>query len=220
MQETEQPMTAEQILELKSVLESQRATTEQILPYLPALRTLLADAGEAEAVRIHNVLEFATLYGYDFSCILEDTVDHQGSRRALVYARFLILLVYEASQKLRQLLGGQFQEDLRAFGYGEESIKTVRRIHKCFVDAFERCNSEFGDVRDGIVAHRDESAERQMELIEVADVPSVIDMTLQMERCVVQLGAMLWVHLQNQSDRYRLVLGDGDEEVTDGEDPG
>lgn len=203
MPSSDRPMTAKQIEELKVILRRQRETTEEILQHLPRLRNLLTQAGEAEAARILNVVEFATLYGYDFNCVLEDTVDHQGTRRALLYARFLVLLVYEASQKLRHLLGGQFQDDLRAYGYGEESVEIARTVHKCFVDTFERCNSEFGDVRDGIVAHRDSSAERQLELMEVADVPSVIDMTLQMERCAIHLSGMLWQHLQNESKRLR-----------------
>lgn len=191
----DRPMTAKQLEAFKDLLRRQRATVETTLPMLPKLRLVLEGRSEA-AFRVHNVLEFATLYGYDFNCVFEDMLEHQGTRRGLVYARFLVLLVYEASNKFRSLLGGQFQADLRSLGYGEDEVVLGRGIHNCFVRAFERCNRDFGDVRHGVVAHRDESGANQYGLIDKAQVREVVHMTLEMEECMVRLSALLANHVQ------------------------
>lgn len=189
-------MTPKQLERLNGLLRQQRVTVESILPLLPQMRSVLARRSEA-ALRVHNVLEFATLYGYDFNCVFEDMLRHQGTRRGLVYARFLVLLVYEASNKFRGLLGREFQADLRSLGYGDEDVVLARGVHKCFVRAFERCNRDFGDVRNGVVAHRDESGPTQYALIDKAQVREVVDMTLDMDECMARLSALLAAHLQN-----------------------
>ena len=199
---SEHPSRAERVAaakqaKLRGVLQQQREVLEGIFALLPQRRSQLAAQPTAELARINNVLEFSMLYAFDFNVLLDDTLEHGGSRRGNLYARLLVLFVYEAALTLRTLLAGQFQSDLRVVGYSDGDVSSVRGVHSGFEQAFARCNREFKDVRMNVSAHRDPSATKQLKLIEELDVEAVIDMAYEMETFTVQLNAVLAAHLRN-----------------------
>lgn len=157
----------------------------------------MGGSGVKELERINNVLEFLSLYAFEFSCLFEDLIQHQKTLRGTIYARQLILLIYESAEKLRHLLGRQFQEDMQAIGYSVESVELVRRVLRCFNDVFERCNREFGDVRNGAIAHRDRSASTQRQLVEKVHPDLVAEIAAEMSECVLKLQKIFVQHNRN-----------------------
>jgi hypothetical protein len=55
------------------------------------------------------------------------------------------------------------------------------------LSAIEESNLRFGDVRNGIVAHRDASVARQLALIEIADQEQITDLAIRMLQATNEL---------------------------------
>jgi hypothetical protein len=63
-----------------------------------------------------------------------------------------------------------------------------------FCRLFEECNRSFGDVRRGIGAHKDVSADRQLALIEKANIRDVADMAGEMMKWTSELTGIFWIY--------------------------
>lgn len=190
------PMTEATYRLLKKQLREQQSVIPLLLDEVTAVRRALEQRGRTVEPRVLNVLEFALLFQFETACLVEDMADHDPSRRGQLYARLLILTIYENTSQLRNLLSRQFKEDLRTTGFDDNEIETVRRVHRDFISIYENCNRRWGKVRHGAVAHRDPSAEVQLRLIDKADIHNVTDLAIQFQKASAELSRVLrwWVN--------------------------
>ena len=125
---------------------------------------------------------------------MEDMIDHDPSFRGRFYARLLIVNIYETSLKYKALLARDFRNDLVAAGVAAVEVEQLGIVHKGFVDLFDECNRLYGDVRRGIGAHKDLSAEKQLELIEKATIRDVADLVVEMMKWTSSLMRIFWIY--------------------------
>ena len=136
---------------------------------------------------IWNAYEFILLVQFDVSCLMRDMVSHESELGPNLYARLLVLTIYESTLTMRRLLSRNFQSTLEN-ALEIENNSALRQIHSRVQRLFEECNLQMGAVRDGIVGHRDADADVRVELLEKADVQEVTDLTIEL---LQTLGAIL-----------------------------
>jgi hypothetical protein len=110
---------------------------------------------------------------FETSCLVHDVVYHESGLRANLYARFLVLSLYESSKRLRGLLARQFRDDLAAVLPGQFAEVELRKINSDMNAFFESCRKRFGDARDQIIAHREDDADVRMVQLYEADLEDV-----------------------------------------------
>jgi hypothetical protein len=173
------PMGEEAYRKLKAVLKAVQEQHEAQLPLFTAARRAVENDGIPAHGRVLNVLQFAILSHYELACLLEDMADHNSSFRGRLYARLLIVNIYETTHKLQSLLGRQLRADFLEAGVSKQEMDTLGKIHQAFVRLHEECDRRYGDVRNGIGAHKDPSAETQLELIEKANIHDVTNLVIE-----------------------------------------
>jgi hypothetical protein len=189
-----EPMSQATYEKLKAMLRSAQHMNESQIPQITALRRLLEQHGRDADSRVLNAFVFTLLSNFELVCLMEDMVDHDPTYRGHLYARLVIVNIYETSLKFKSLLAKDFRADLATAGVSSADINELATIHRGFVHLFEECNRLYGDVRRGIGAHKDLSAEKQLALIEKATIHDVADLVTEMMKWTSMLMRIFWVH--------------------------
>ncbi len=120
--------------------------------------------------KIDNVILFLLIMERDMSVLILNYLKIFTNNWEQKYiARQIALLVYEMSQDIPQLLNGNFRISLRTIplwdGAEEELNKITKSLHK-----FNEVNRiMLEDIRHFVIAHRDQDAFKQIEIIEKLD---------------------------------------------------
>lgn len=181
---------------LKAQLKENQSLSPQLLNLITPVRRAAEKQGRITEARLLNVFEFALLFHFETACLFEDMADYNASLRGQLYARLLVLAIYENTLKLQSLLSRRFQEDLSTAGFNEGEIENVRSVHRAFIAIYEDCKRKFKKVRDGAIAHRDASAEVQLRLINKAQITVVTDLAIEFLKETSKLTKVLqiWVN--------------------------
>jgi hypothetical protein len=131
-------------------------------------------AGRDAAARASNTqgvphVEFLNVQGFlwefelELACLLDDYIRSRGERRWL-YARLLFLSLFESTKTLRRIFSIAYRREVEAV-LGEESRNELNEIHRYIQSIFEDLNKTYGDVRNGLAAHRDPDARVRFKLL-------------------------------------------------------
>jgi hypothetical protein len=112
--------------------------------------------------RLYQVLEFSALLNFDLAILFADYVRHELAPKSHVYARFVVLTIYEGTKTYRQLLGRELQDILAADSSSRPLVPLIRGVHKALNAVATDAEHKYGDVRNGIAAHRDVEAVAQL----------------------------------------------------------
>ncbi len=179
-----------------------RDTAEENLDLIVQTRRKLEENGVTLDQRVFNVYEFILLLQHDLSALMCDMVRNHTRLGTSLYARLLILLIYETSEKLQKvLLAKDFREEYLA-ALDVEDNRSLIDAHKRASDLFKRCNSKYGAVRRGLAAHWDVDPDERQRLIDTAEVRPIADLAIEM------LGVLLDVTrlLSQYFERFRDTL--------------
>jgi len=153
--------------------------SEEILLWAIAMRKTFEKKGVEYDVAVFNAFEFVELLQCDLCWLLNDMVKHDSAWRGGFYARLIVLTVYESCKSLNSLLARKFREEfVKSLGLTEDS--SLKSIHSSFCKLFEQCRKDFGDVRNGIVGHRDCDPETRIRLLKQANCRAVADLAIAM----------------------------------------
>lgn len=116
--------------------------------------------------RLHNVSLFVLLVDQDLHWLTSEMIHAVGDEHRKFIARQMAALLYEATEDLPALLGGDYRSALRAIGVDQEFFPTLNAISKQFNAFKQKHASELQEIRNLVGAHRDHNAIAQMTLIE------------------------------------------------------
>jgi hypothetical protein len=172
------PITPETRARVLKGLARSEQVLEQSLGGFVALRRRAARKGIPVVEATQNAFEFTTLTQFELSCLLRDMIQSDYSRlRATLYAGLVLLAVYETSKKYRQILSSDFQGELGRV-LGPDGTVEARSIHRSASDLYKKCDRDFGDVRRGLLAHRDPCAHERLRLLRKIDVRRIADLAI------------------------------------------
>lgn len=103
-----------------------------------------------------NVQGLLWMFELEVACLLDDYIRSRDERRWL-YARLLLLCLFEATKTLRGLLSRSYRLDLEE-KLGAAYAGQLREMHGYIHHAHEDLNAEYGEVRRRLVAHKDPDA--------------------------------------------------------------
>jgi hypothetical protein len=147
--------------------------------------------GHTPLLRLVNVLQFLALYGYDVSCPLEDILRTESEQRKKLYARYMALSLLEAAKTLRGLLGKEFQNELSTVGLPTDALTRARDAHRRFTRLFTEINGSLGEARNSVVAHKDASAQNQLNAIARVNVEEALRLGKAMTSCSADLTQVI-----------------------------
>lgn len=207
-------MSPEMREKLLVALSEQEMIAASILNQVGWGRNLFVNLGHEGMAELYKVAEFTALLRFDLACLFSDYVRHEHSERAHLYARFLILTIYESTKTYRGLLGGDLQKRLNDTDGSSFFMQKVRDVHKEMSRVSEAVAKQYGDVRHSIGAHRDPEAFKQLERVraiggeELADLYQRFANALSLlERLISEFTGIIAETLQRHLQRLILPIG-------------
>jgi hypothetical protein len=139
-------------------------------------------------IPLSNVLEFTFLLNFDFGALLIEFMRHIEDQRGNLYARLITLVIHESTKTMKSMLGMPFQDALVAALGRDSALADARSIHQRATVMYKHSKSLFGDVRNGIIAHRHSDADTRLRLLATMDdnLP-VLNLALDMANLIAEL---------------------------------
>lgn len=193
--ESSGPLTGATRAEALRITREQIATTGALLEQVVARRLASEEYGRLVTPEVSNAQELALQVQFDIGCLLNDMFTHDPSARARFYARLLILTMREASKTMPQVLGPAFRARM-AERLGPDIDRRLRDVHARLTALFRDVEAQFGDVRDGIVAHLDRDADRRLMLLGQVGTEPVAQLAIQLGEALNPLSGIFLEYLE------------------------
>lgn len=161
------------------------------LTHAISVRRALTTRGLLRDEHVLNALEFILLLQFDIGTLVVAFGQTTGSLAGNLYARLLILTIHESTLTLQSLLGPRFREALTARLNRADLDRELREIHSRVTDLHRRVKNHYGDVRDGILAHRDRDAEVRAVLLERTEQEAVAVVVAEVLEVIEIVGPIL-----------------------------
>jgi hypothetical protein len=136
-------------------------------------RAKFRDAGMQMEEELLNILQFSVLFNHDLRILIADIESDNESSRGRLYARFLVLIMYEAAEDLQALLGGKLRGILDTWSAPDELLSDRKTLHKRLGQFRADNDLKFGEMRNKLAAHRDHDASEQLMVLDSLDVAAV-----------------------------------------------
>jgi hypothetical protein len=159
------------------------------------------ESGDRGWLILTNVDQFALLFNFDLSCLLQDMRARTNTWHTNLHARTLVLTMFECVDDFKALLGREFRSLVQSLDKDGTILAEANKLHselRGFLDQHPR----FKEVRDTVTAHREHDAGVQIHLIENLDVSEVESAGYEMMRWLTrlhQLTAKMTEALRRQS---------------------
>jgi len=163
---------------------------EAFTEFLFVRRSLEAQGPTPEAAVLNGV-EFFLLLQHDFASLLADLATHTGTLRGNLYARLILLTVHESCLTMESILARPFREQLVAAIGRAEADSILRQVHSDAITLYRRSERDFGEVRDGIVAHRDRDAEVRARLIAATEEEQIAQLAIDLLDILHRLSPLI-----------------------------
>ena len=121
-------------------------------------------AGNAKTV--FNVGMYVLLLDQDLAFFTDDLVCAIGDRRRAFLAKLEAIVLYEAAEDLRQLLGRDFRDAAKMLGASAEQVASLSSVSSDLNQFWQEHREFLGTIRNALAAHRDHDALRYAETLE------------------------------------------------------
>lgn len=190
----QQPASEKSRAEIARVAEEGQQIAEEVLS--------VAVTGRRRGIgpnHIFNALEFVVLFQFELNTCLKALAQARPGLEPKFHARSLVLTILESLLTMRRLLAKDFRSQLIAESMMPGLDQKLKTLHSEVNRAFEDCNLRFGEVRDGLAAHRDADPEVRLRLLERVDAEDAALLAIdtlqvlnmfhqQIVECLVPLG--------------------------------
>lgn len=174
----DRPITAAQRAQLLNLNSEMRVVAEQGLNQASKMRKLFEQIGIGYDADIQNAQEFIFLITHDMSLLVDGILRQNSILEKNFYSRTTVLNVYEATLSLKSLLSSGFRDQMVA-ALDLDDDAEVRSVHSQACSLFEKCRSEFGDVRNGMIGHWDKNSQNRLDLIDKTEEKEVFDLAVE-----------------------------------------
>ena len=132
---------------------------------LSAVRKTLQQASDTNATNIKtvfNVSLYLLLLDQDLAYFTNDLVQAIGDRRRAFIAKQEAVLLYEAAEDVRQLLGQEFRAALNALNVPPDVVDRIKAVSTDLNKFWDKHREFLKTIRNVLAAHRDHDALRYM----------------------------------------------------------
>jgi len=146
---------------------------------------------------IFNVALYLLLLDQDLEDFTDTIIEVRGNRKRILIARHEAILLYEASEDMRQLLGREFRKAIRALGVSAyQSSKLNQAASR--LNEYWLSNREFlSNIRNVLAAHREQDAIHYLENLELIKPLDVMKRAADLTECMEELaGALVKIILE------------------------
>jgi hypothetical protein len=136
---------------------------------LAAVRKTLQQASDANAKNIKtvfNVSLYVLLLDQDLAYFTNDLVQAIGDRRRAFIAKQEAVLLYEAAEDVRQLLGREFRAALKALNVPQDIVDRIKAVSIGLNNFWDTHREFLKTIRNVLAAHRDHDALRYVSDLE------------------------------------------------------
>lgn len=118
-------------------------------------------------VIFYNVCLFILVMEYDMSVLIQSYIkEYEKNWENKYFARQMVLLLYEVSEDITQILGREFRASLKTIPLWDGAEKEINKISK-EINQFKASNhGKLEEIRNFVIAHRDHDAIKQLEIID------------------------------------------------------
>jgi hypothetical protein len=163
------------------------AASESLKSSLRRLHEDSARAGIVTYTTIFNAGLFIALLDQDMIGFHEAILFSRSAWHRQFHARGLSVLMFETSEDLPQLLGGEYRRALHDLELGNDWFDAINKAGKKF-SKFTREHREFlGEIRHAVGAHRDHNAVSQMDIMEKIDPLKVMKLAVEFSGSIADL---------------------------------
>ena len=135
-----------------------REKTRARIPALATVRKTLQQSTDANAKNIKtifNVSLYLLLFDQDLAYFTNDLVQAIGDRRRAFIAKHEALLLYEAAEDVRQLLGKEFRAALKALQIPQDIVDRINLITSDCTKFWNKHREFLKTIRNALSAHRE-----------------------------------------------------------------
>jgi len=146
-----------------------REKTKARIAALAAVRKTLQQASDANAKNIKtvfNVSLYLLLLDDDLAYFTNDLVQAIGDRRRTFIAKQEAVLLYEAAEDVRQLLGREFRTAVRTLNVPQEIIDRINSVTTGLNRFWDQHREFLKTIRNVLAAHREHDALRYVNDLE------------------------------------------------------
>jgi hypothetical protein len=145
---------------------------------------------------LSNLFEFILLLNFELSCFMRNMLNSESKLGPNLYGRHILLIIHESTLTLRSLIANQFKNDSES-NLNQIDIDRFKKIHSNICKLHDKTAKKFGEIRNGITAHKDENAEERIKLIEESDIKEITDLALEFFPLIVDLQKSLDTYVKN-----------------------
>jgi hypothetical protein len=163
----------------------------------------LRKAGDLKAEgskTVWNVGLYLLFLDADLAQFTNDLVCAVGDRRRRFVAKHEAILLYEAAEDLRQLLGKGFRTALAGLGVQGGLLREVGGVSSDLNEFWRRHREFLGGIRNALAAHRDHDSLKYMDLLERVEPLEVMARAVEFSALLERLIRVLTEIALSRSD--------------------
>ena len=124
-------------------------------------------------VQLADLTEYIYITNYDLSCLFEEMVSTRSSWKRKLYARLVVLTLYECADDFAFRSGKPLREQLEVILLPNFDVQR-KTIHKEIVNFNNSHKAFLKRIRNSVIGHRDHNPESQLELIKSLKVSEIV----------------------------------------------
>lgn len=141
--------------------------------------------------RLWNIGIYINMTAHDLSATIWRLCQERDPWARKLDSRHLALIVYEFTDDLRHMLGGQIRQALSTLGVLDNYDAELRSVRKPLDDFHAKHAADLNCIRIMAAAHREQDGIALLETVEQLDVWETISLGLELSRIVDDVAALL-----------------------------
>ncbi len=113
--------------------------------------------------RVYNLVFYLLLVDQDLADFADSLIFATGDRRRAFFAKHEAVLVYEAADDLRSLMGRDFREALKSFGTTDKQFAEINKACSALKSFWDDHHQFLNSIRNALAAHRERDALQYVE---------------------------------------------------------
>ena len=143
--------------------------------------------GISTSGQLNRIAMYISILCMDLTVLRSRLVLEQDEYVKNVYARQLVILIYEFIQNYPSVFDQQFREIIGNLPNGEEHIEAFHAIGKDINSIRKRRSNMLKEIRNCIAAHRDKDGERQYDTIRELSIETFIELTSKLHSIILNI---------------------------------
>ncbi len=137
-------------------------------------------------IDILNAFEFTLLISHDVNHLIAQLAKETTFLGKSLYTRLLVLMIFESSKSFRSILSLKFRRRLVAV-LSPKVEPQLKAIHSKMCKIFNECESNYGEVRNGLIGHIDKNPNIRLQLLFSVETKLLVDLGIEYLKTINEL---------------------------------